>query len=221
MRYRYYPGIDHTSIELLAGEDLPVCESRYARISVPAGQEHAGELLRGRGYAMADRTLEVKVPLQHGAVDFDALCKLPVVRSDGYREAVREIAKASFTNDFRFRVSFSPEHGALASAILDEWVDEQGEVFVCLYKDMPVGFADVRRTEREDGAPFIYLAAVDARYRMTGAALSLYANVMRYYRDEGVRAVYGRISTANTAVMNLYIRLGAQASDPFDIYIKL
>ena len=71
-----------------------------------------------------------------------------------------------------------------------------------------------------DNHSFIHLAAVKQKYRLTGAALSLYANAAEECKKQKKFFLDGRISSTNTAVMNLYASLGAVFFDPMDIFLK-
>ena len=50
--------------------------------------------------------------------------------------------------------------------------------------------------------------------------MSLYARAVEIAKEKGYKKLDGRISSQNTAVMNLYAYLGASFSDPEDIFIK-
>lgn len=219
MQQKEYPHLRYASIELEAGEEIPAGNFEYIRLSVPESFQRNREMTEA-GFALIDRTVEVKVPIAGGKVDFSRFCRLPVVRSGENIERVRRIAKESFREDHRFLVTFSAEGGRLAEALIDAWVDETDVTFQCRCKDDVAGFADVVCSEQYGGMPFIRLAAVAPAYRIAGAAMSLYAAVFAHFRDAGARAVYGRISTRNMAVMNLYSSFGAQFAKPYDIYIK-
>ena len=67
---------------------------------------------------------------------------------------------------------------------------------------------------------FIHLAAVKERYRAAGAAVSLYAYAILVAQGRSYEKVYGRISSANTAVMNLYSLLGGTFNNPVDVFVR-
>ena len=50
--------------------------------------------------------------------------------------------------------------------------------------------------------------------------MSLYAEAVKIAKDRGYKKLAGRISSKNTAVMNLYSYFGAHFENPLDIYIK-
>ena len=66
----------------------------------------------------------------------------------------------------------------------------------------------------------VHLAAVEAKYRVTGAAMGLYAKAIEVVRERGFKTLEGRISSFNTPVMNLYATFGAQFSEPQDVFLK-
>jgi len=67
---------------------------------------------------------------------------------------------------------------------------------------------------------FIRLAAVDEKYRVAGVAASLYAGAVEKCREQGIKKIWGRISSRNMSVMNLYASLGAVFSQPLDVYVR-
>ena len=67
---------------------------------------------------------------------------------------------------------------------------------------------------------FVHLAAVDEKYRMTGAAMALYAKACQLAMERGYKKLEGRISSQNVAIMNLYAAFGAVFSESKDIFIK-
>lgn len=218
MRVKKYQGLEYVAVELEDGEQLPMITEKYARLSVPAGM-YRYELMTD-GYIMVDRTIEVKVPIARSKIEFQKFCRMNVNLTDADSKAIYQVAQKSFHEDCRFQVTLSEERENLAAQILNVWLEEQKQVFQCKYKEQVVGFADVRYLDEYKGQPFIYLAAVDEKYRVSGAAMSLYASVFEYYKKLDTKFVYGRISSRNMAVMNLYATFGAQFAQPYDIYIK-
>ena len=55
---------------------------------------------------------------------------------------------------------------------------------------------------------------------MSGAAMALYAKACREAGERGFRRLEGRISSRNTAVMNIYAAFGAVFTEPQDIFLK-
>lgn len=218
MQVKKYQKLDYIAVDIEDGEQLPEISEKYVRLSVPSGR-YQYELATA-GYIMVDRTIEVKVPIARSKVEFQKFCRMSVSLTDADSKAIYQVAQKSFHEDCRFRVTLSEERENLATQILNVWLEEQKQVFQCKYKEQVVGFADVRYLDEYKGQPFIYLAAVDEKYRVSGAAMSLYASVFEYYKKLDTKFVYGRISSRNMAVMNLYATFGAQFAQPYDIYIK-
>lgn len=219
MRIKRYPVLDYAAVEMDREDGIPHRDEKYVRLSIPSEHNKQQELLQA-GYVLADRTIEVKVPLGKSKVDFVKFCRMPVTMETSPKEQVYELALKNFGNDYRFQVSFSECREELYQEILRQWVDEQADIFTCRFKGQLAGFADVRLLEERPDAPFIYLAAVDEMYRSSGMAMSLYASVFQNTKEKGYKHAYGRISSKNMAVMNLYASFGAMFANPYDIYIK-
>lgn len=219
MRIKQYPALKYAAVEADMHDAIPKIEEEHVRLSIPSERDIQPELFQA-GYTLADRTIEVKVPLERNKVDFAKFCRMSVTLEQADKEQVYELALKNFGSDYRFLVSFSEHRAELYQGILKQWIAEQTDIFICRYKGKLAGFADVRLQEEYAGAPFIYLAAVDEMYRASGMAMSLYAFVFRYMKEQGYKYAYGRISSKNMAVMNLYTSFGAMFAKPYDIYIK-
>ena len=102
---------------------------------------------------------------------------------------------------------------SVSAVVLRRWVDELGPTLVCLYHEKPIGFLNMREN-------FVHLAAVEAKYRVTGAAMGLYAKAIEVALERGFKTLEGRISSLNTAVMNVYTTFGAQFSEPEDVFLR-
>lgn len=212
-----YDNINFESIEL-ENEELYWSSKKYARISIPAQSKNVKEF-SAHGYALIDRTLEVKIPLAKTQVNIEKYIRMPVIKTSSYKEEIQKIAIESFKFDNRFRVTIDENWEEIYTKILERWIDEIDNCFVCLYKDKVIGFMEIKDENTDN--PFIYLAATDEKYRLTGVGMTLYAYVVNYYKNLGKTAVIGRISSKNTSVMNIYTTLGGQFSKPWDIFIKL
>lgn len=169
------------------------------------------------GFFLADRMLCTTINLRRSKIDYEKLIRLEVKQTSEYREEFRAIAHKSFPVDRRFHISVEYNE-ELANAVIDQWIDGLDEWLVCMYKDLPVGFLALK--EQDEKNIEIYLAAVDEKYRLTGAAISLYARAVQFCKEEGYMNLFGWISTVNTPVMNLYSGLGATFSKPMDIFLK-
>lgn len=218
MKKTNYTDIDFESVELEEGEQDYQSKRRYSRISIPSHPENIRRFYE-KGYLLVDRTLEVKIPLKRNLTDFEKYIRMPVIQTSDCMEEIREIAYDSFTLDNRFRVTTEDNWKEIYIKILDEWIGRMQMPYVCLYKEKPIGFMEI--TEDEKGIPFIHLAATDEKYRLTGAGMTIYSYVVNQYKQFEKKAIMGRISSRNTAVMNIYTALGGQFSNPWDIFIKL
>lgn len=214
MNVEYFDEMDYEIIDLDEMTQKFESRKRYSRLSVPAGSENI-TFFQKEGYMLVDRTLEVKIPLIRNDIDFEKKIRLNIEKIANYEEEVARIAKESFKEDNRFQILGQKE---LYEKILNQWLKKMRAPFICMYKDKIVGFMEI--TEEDTDMPFIHLAATDEKYRLTGAGMSLYAYCANYYKKEGKRAILGRISSKNVAVMNLYASLGGQFSKPCDIFMR-
>lgn len=169
------------------------------------------------GYFFADRTLLASINLSRFAIDTKKLIRLNIVNTKEHKEEIFEVARKSFPYDRRFHLTSEIDNKA-AETEIKKWVENLDDVLVCIYKDKVIGFLALKETD--DETLFVHLAAVDEKYRLTGAAMSLYARAVEIAKEKGYKKLDGRISSQNTAVMNLYAYLGASFSDPEDIFIK-
>lgn len=169
------------------------------------------------GYFFADRTLHASINLSRFTIDTKKLIRLNIVSTKEHKEEIFEVARKSFPYDRRFHLATETDNKA-AEIEIKKWVENLDDVLVCFYKDSVIGFLALKETDSE--TLFVHLAAVDEKYRLTGAAMSLYARAVEIAKEKGYKKLDGRISSQNTAVMNLYAYLGASFSDPEDIFIK-
>lgn len=173
--------------------------------------------MQRNAFFFADRTVKTTISLPKITVDLDRFIRLPIVETAEYKNDILRIAVASFAYDRRFHVQ--PDLNAeVAAEVLKQWVGDLDTVFVALFKEQPVGFLALKETAAD--TLFVHLAAVEEKYRMTGAAMALYANACKIAKERGYKKLEGRVSTQNTAVMNVYAAFGATFSDPQDIFIK-
>lgn len=186
----------------------------YIVAPVDAGNEIR---MQRNGFFFADRTVKTTISLPKITVDLDRFIRLPIVETAEYKNDILRIAVASFAYDRRFHVQ--PDLNAeVAAEVLKQWVGDLDTVFVALFKEQPVGFLALKETVPD--TLFVHLAAVEEKYRMTGAAMALYANACKIAKERGYKKLEGRVSTQNTAVMNVYTAFGAIFSEPQDIFIK-
>lgn len=184
--------------------------------NIPANADNEINMQKD-GYFFADRTLHASINLSRFTIDTKKLIRLNIVSTKEHKEEIFEVARKSFPYDRRFHLA--PETDNKAAEIeIKKWVENLDDVLVCFYKDSVIGFLALKETDSE--TLFVHLAAVDEKYRLTGAAMSLYARAVEIAKEKGYKKLDGRISSQNTAVMNLYAYLGASFSDPEDIFIK-
>lgn len=185
---------------------------------IVAPTDSANEIhMQRNGFFFADRTVKTTIGLSKITVDLDRFIRLPIVETTGFKDDILRIAVSSFAYDRRFHIL--PDCSTdVSSVVLKQWVDGLDKVFVASFKEQPVGFLALK--EAGEDTVFVHLAAVQEKYRMTGAAMALYANACKIAKERGYKKLEGRVSTQNTAVMNVYTFFGATFSEPQDIFIK-
>ena len=190
-------------------------ESDITKVILPSSIENE-ILMKEKGFSFADRTIQTSIQVSKLDLNFDKLIRLPIVETKEYKNEIEEIALKSFPYDRRFHLRLNYKDEDLFQEIIKEWVNDLDNVLVAKYKDTIVGFLALK--EIEEDTLFVHFAAVDEKYRLTGAAMSLYAKAVQIAKEKGYKKLDGRISTKNTAVMNLYS--DAHFENPLDIYIK-
>lgn len=185
--------------------------ARYEREVLPSCADVEFKMTQN-GWYFADRTLKVSISLSKVTMDLKRLQRMPIVETSDYKEDIFRIAHESFTRDRRFHVA--PKCNQDVSAVvLRQWVKALGPTLVCLYHNKPVGFLNLKGN-------VVHLAAVEEKYRVSGAAMGLYARAIELCKERGYKIMEGRISSLNTSVINLYASFGAQFSEPQDIFLK-
>lgn len=187
---------------------------KNSRCFIDSSRNDLADFLRKKNFVFIERTVQVTIPLKNSA-DFKKFCRLPLEISE-LNERICEIAKKSFSQDVRFFVSVPP---TFDEKILENFLFEMKNCYVCRVKNEIAGFIEIVETEENFSAE-IRLAAVDENFRLSGAALSLYAGAANILREKNFRKLIGRISTKNIPVVNLYATLGANFSRPHDIYFR-
>lgn len=212
-----YQGIKILETDFVSMQDLLAIEMRYDIVKIFIDSENAiFDLLSQNKYIFVDRILDVSMALSK-VNDYEKLIRLPIVKTTEYKKEILQIAQKSFPYDRRFHLQLNYNQ-QLANVVIADLVDKLDEVYVCLYKDMPIGFLALIQIDNKNS--FVHLAAVDEEYRMTGAAMALYAKAIQISKENNYLNLNGRISSKNIAVMNLYANFGAKFSNPIDIYIK-
>lgn len=186
-------------------------DSRYF---IDSAKNDLAEFLREKNFVFIERTIQATIHLKSSA-DFKKFCRLPLEVSE-LNERISEIAKKSFSQDVRFFDSVPP---VMNEKLLENFLSEMKTCYVCRVKNEIAGFIEVTESE-ENSECIIRLAAVDEKFRLSGAALSLYAGAADLWREKNFRKITGRISSKNIPVLNLYSTLGANFSRPHDIYFR-
>ena len=195
-------------------EHLPTENSKCAIVST---RWDLAEELHNKGYVFVDRTIKATIPLKD-TTNFQKLCRLEIEESTS-NERIHEIAEKSFVNDARFFSTFPPKFD---EKLFDDYFSEMESCYICRVKNEIAGFMEivVDSSNKSGEGAVVRLAAVDERYRLSGAAVSLYAGAADLWRQKNFRRLEGRVSCRNMPVVNLYASFGATFSCPLDIYIR-
>lgn len=213
-----YPGFELLRVRTDKPSELAnLNTSGFIRVEMRAGREHLAQMAE-QGYSYTDRTIGVTINLKRATLDYEKQVRFPMRKAvlEDMVEILR-IAQSSFPSDSRFHVRPNVDQH-VADIILKSWVEKLSECYVCLNKERIIGFIDLE--EISEVETFVHLAAVEERYRVSGAALSMYAYAVHTAKMSGYQKISGRISSANTAVMNLYAYLGGTFGEPLDVFVK-
>ena len=194
-----------------------VSKGDIVKVSLPSSNENE-ILMHNNGFNLVERTIQTSIQISKVDLNLDKLIRLNVEETTEYKDRIKEIALKSFPNDRRFHLRINFDDEDLFRSIIKEWIDDLESVLVAKFKDTVVGFLALKETAED--TLFIHLAAVDEKYRLTGAAMSLYSKAVLVARDNGYKTLEGRISTRNSAVMNLYSYFGAHFENPLDIFLR-
>lgn len=211
-----YGNIRLADIHAQKPENWDLQDATHIRVTLPASSENIIKM-QEKGFLLADRTLGVSINLNRAGTELEKYVRMEIRETSGYRKEIFQIAKTSFQDDRRFHIlpHFDSD---VADCILADWVKDLNNCLVCFYKESVIGFLDLE--EEEPDKQCIHLAAIQERYRATGAALSLYAKAVSLCKKRGYKKIEGRISSKNIAVMNLYTFLSGTFFSPEDIYLK-
>jgi hypothetical protein len=213
---KIYDNIRFMQIEAEKPENWNTENATHVRVLLPATIENQMKM-QENGFVFIDRSLNVSINLKQIQNDFLKSIRMPIIKSKHYFDDVLRIALESFGEDRRFRLTLK-ENKKITIKVLKEWIDELTEPYICLYKTEVVGFLALK--EIAPNRSFIYLAAVTEKYRISGAAMSLYTNAVKECKEKGYSSLEGCISCSNTAVLNLYAHFGAVFSKPTDFFLK-
>lgn len=199
-------------------EEWMAFQVKPSKVVVDSDAKEIAELLRNEGYFMVDRTIKAAISVKKDR-DFSRLCRIPLERIDKLENRIYEIAKQAFMPDSRFfdrtNTSDDEKRGSICA-----FVDEMKSFYICRFRGEIAGFLEVLPDVENQNQAFIRLAAVDEKYRVAGVAASLYAGAVEKCREKGIKKIWGRISSRNMSVMNLYASLGAAFSQPLDVYVR-
>ena len=213
---KVYGDISLADIVAEKPDNWDITDATHVRVQLPSSASF-GIKMQKAGFLFADRTIKTSISLSKCPLNLEKMLRLPIVENSAYKADILRIACASFVSDRRFHIT--PDCNAdIAAHVLGTWVNELEDVLVCLFKEIPVGFLALKKTGPD--SLFVHLAAVEEKYRMTGAAMALYAQACIIARERGYKKLEGRISSQNIAVMNLYTAFGAKFSLPQDIFLK-
>ena len=213
---KVYGDISLADIVAEKPDDWNITDATHVRVQLPSSANY-GIKMQQDGFFFADRTIKTSINLSKCPLNLEKLIRLPIQETSHYKEDILRIACASFVSDRRFHVALD-YNAKIAELVLKAWVMELDEVLVCFFKEIPVGFLALKKTNAD--SLFVHLAAVEEKYRMTGAAMALYAKACMLASERGYKKLEGRISSQNLAVMNLYAAFGALFSEPQDIFLK-
>lgn len=190
------------------------------RVEIPSNSDDI-VFLQKRGFFFADRTIGVSISLNKINVDLDRCIRVETILESSLsvqvKEKILKIAVDSFLYDRRFNLRLKCSKD-ISNKVISEYIKEIDHCFLAYYKGEIIGFLYLKEIDEE--CYFVELAAVAQKYRITGAALSLYASAVKWGKENRVKVISGRVSTQNSAVMNLYNFFGGTYFDPHDVFIK-
>ena len=183
------------------------------------GQTEEKLRLEEHGFYFLDRFLDCRIMLRN-LPEKPKRTRFDVGEGNASLEELRTVYHEAFTQDRRMHLGRNYEQD-LANRLIDRYIEEAqtgGMVLLqCRYKSQLAGCAFLKET---DTAYEIYLAGVLPKFQKTGAAVELYRVCADFAAEANKRLLTGRISAANTDVMNLYALLGANFYHPRDVYVR-
>lgn len=167
------------------------------------------------GLRMVDRTIGVKIPLK-SLPDLSKKIRFQVDETKNLVGGTEEIAYITLQGDYRFNIT---KDKRIKKAIIKQYLDTCEQFYFVQNEDEGIlGFLGLLIQGNE--TPFIYLAGVHPKYQAAGIAMALYSHVLVTCKENGYKNVYGRISSSNMAVMNLYSSFGCRFYEPRDIFVR-
>ncbi|MEE3466945.1 MAG: GNAT family N-acetyltransferase [Eubacterium sp.] len=192
----------------------------YEYVTISPPDRDQGRRLSYDGFSLLDRVVDVEVK----STQVQGLNRYRFTISkesvSEKKEEMLAICSEAYVNDYRFYVSgerSDPDAVARMRDLIGQ-LEHPGTILLWVeYRENGIGFLAL--TSEED-AMRITLAAVLPKYQGSGVALELYTKGILVAAEAGMNRVIGRISTTNTAVMNLYSHLGAKFTSPMDVYVR-
>ena len=201
------------------GAGLLDCKADFVECWLEPGQTTEKQWLEKNGFYFLERFLDCRIMLRN-LPEKPKRMRYETGIGQAATEELQKVYYAAFTQDRRMHLGQGYEQN-LANRLIDYYIREaQSENMVlleCRYKKQLAGCAFLREA---DSAYEVYLAAVLPLYQKTGMAVELYRACADFAAEAGKRMLTGRISAANTDVMNLYARLGAAYYHPRDVYAR-
>jgi hypothetical protein len=213
---KVYGNIRFLQIETEKIENWNTGDATHIRVLIPATLENQITMQKN-GFVFIDRSINVLINLRQIKKDYCQSIRMPIIKSSEYSDDIFRISLECFLEDRRFRLT-PDENKKITTNVIKEWVDELTEFYVCFYKADVAGFLALK--EIDSKRSFVHLAAVSKKYRLSGAAMSLYANAVKECIEKGYDSLEGCISSSNTAVLNLYTHFDAIFSKPIDFFNK-
>lgn len=211
IRVRYY---DHDEAFAADGEADYIIVRTYPEDTARIIQ------LEDAGFSFHNRTMLCEIQLDRLNPDLVKLVRGDVRKTAALPEEICAVADKAFTMDRRFHLD-KGFNQMLAGRILGKYVPEQLEsacaVYACYHKNRMIGFTVVK--DLGGGKCENVLGAVDPEYQNKGAAFNLYIYMAESLKEDSYKTLCGRISTTNTASINLHIMLGGKYSHVEDEYI--
>lgn len=201
------------------GAGLLDCEADFVECWLEPGQTKEKQWLEKNDFYFLERFLDCRIMLRN-LPEKPKRVRFETGIGQAAAEELQKVYYAAFTQDRRMHLGQGYEQD-LANRLIDYYIREaKSENMVlleCRYKKQLAGCAFLREA---DSAYEVYLAGVLPLYQKTGMAVELYRACADFASEAGKRILTGRISAANTDVMNLYARLGAAYYHPRDVYAR-
>ena len=171
-----YNNFDISECEINSNDDInDISENDFDIVKLIINPKNCDVVdMEKRGYMFADRTIETSIPLSHQD-NLEKFIRLPIVETDEYKDELFQIASKSFPYDRRFHLK-KQYNQELADTVIKDWIYKLDKSLVCFYKKIPIGFLSLKQIDEKNN--FVHLAAVDEKYRYTGAAMALYSKAI-------------------------------------------